>query len=217
MFIPSAILLTIWSTYALRPSEGPCGKILVKIVTLLAILVFLVAFNFGHVYNGSIGLDQTILSELSAIWVVVNCYYFFREPIMNNALMISRGCKLEPDLPLWRYILTFGVGSVIAIGIGVLVYFINQATFEPDPKWATNVTQKCPDYFGEPYQTVDRFYTAHTFSSFGQVGYAFGAYCGLILQHKLFEGMSLIVIPSRKRGLKMLIRTILLLAFCVGY
>ena len=123
----------------------------VKIVTLLAIFAFLIAFNFGHVYNGSIALDQTILSELSAIWIVVNCYYFLREPVMNHALMISRGCKLEPDLPLWRYILTFGVGSVIAIGIGVSVYFINQATFEPDPEWATNVTQKCPDYFGESY------------------------------------------------------------------
>ena len=74
--------------------------------------------------------------------------------------------------------------------LGFSVYLINNAVVENDPAWEVQIKTKCPDYFEKEEHTIERFYTGDILVEFCNIGYAAGAFYGLVLQHICFDGMS---------------------------
>ena len=99
--------------------------------------------------------------------------------------------------------------------IGLSAYYIHMEAFDPDPMWIQMITMKCKSYLEQANTDVKRFRTGHTYASFGLVGIPFGAYCGLLMQHRCFQGMSRISAP--KKSYKNLLRTAFLMSFCITY
>lgn len=89
MEVSLAILLTIWAANALKP-DSSC-KLVVKIATLIAGLLFCTLLSLGHVYNGDTSLDQMIFGALLAVWSVVFTHTMLMNPIIEHVKELHLG------------------------------------------------------------------------------------------------------------------------------
>ena len=64
---------------------------------------------------------------------------------------------------------------------------------------------------------MERFYTGWIVAGFGQVGYLIGAYAGICIQYRCFNGLSLIQPPRKKKCLKGFLRNLMLGIFALSY
>lgn len=65
--------------------------------------------------------------------------------------------------------------------------------------------------------SIERFYSGENLLGMGQIGYLVGAYCGIVVQHSCFEGMSHIEKPKQKTRLKGCLRFLTMISFIVIY
>lgn len=79
--------------------------------------------------------------------------------------------------------------AAVTFTIGAIFYYSMVATISNDPVWEGIIKEKCPDLF-DHYQTIERIYAGDIFASFGKIGYALGAYFGIIYSYIKFEGIT---------------------------
>ena len=91
--------------------------------------------DYGHAFGGQVSIDQLFLTNALAIWTIMNCFFFMREPVFKHVKKIQRGYVLEPNLPIRKYFIFATIGSCVAIMIGLAAYYIHMGAFDPDPMW----------------------------------------------------------------------------------
>ena len=127
------------------------------------------------------------------------------------------GKTQNPNLSLSRnMVVLFSTVGVLLL-LGTCCYLISIVTIEYDPVWNQNIKEKCPDFFDTCDGDLQRFYADYTFSSFGQISYLCGAYCGIVFQYWYFEGLSQVKPPQKKSRVKKCLRMLILISISIPF
>lgn len=68
---------------------------------------------------------------------------------------------------------------------------------ETNEVWESNIRAKCQDVLSDYEDSIPRFYSGRQLLGLGQIGFAVGAYLGIVFQHYFFDGLSKIRVPKR--------------------
>lgn len=213
--LATSTLVTLWSTLAWQ-TPNKCGCF-VRTFSLLVCCFVILICSYGHMLNGAASIDQLLLGCLLGVWTVLNMQTFAKKAIFEHTERLHRGQIQAPDEPLCRYFAIASGSCLLALVVGMGSCWIYGASHETNMVWEQNVMSKCSDDFIGPKNTIDRFFRGYILVGFGQIGYLLGAYSGILLQYRCFEGLSKIEPAKEKSCLKAALRTLMLISFAVTY
>ena len=213
--LAAGVLLMCWLNCT-TGDDPKCGGIVSFVFGLLATLIVFAA-AVDNLYDGDTSMDEIFFAVLLGIWLAFTWDKLVKVKLYPHIADLHLGAALNPGRPLLKLSLVALIVQVVSLGLCIGFYFLMVPEIENKEEWAVNIKAKCPDYFEGTDYTLERFYAGAIFAVFGKSFGLLGAYLGILLQYRKFQGTSLVGPPAHKRCCKTFTRNVLLLAITIPY